>query len=119
MLQNFKAYQMAREFHWACKSLKVSRFLQDQLLRASSSVALNVAEGSGKRTSPEQRRFYGISLGSLRECQAILDLEKVGDPKLIELADQLGAILFTLCRAPENRTQTATATAPETERSDK
>jgi len=119
MLQNFKAYQMAKEFHWSCKSLKVSRFLQDQLLRASSSVVLNIAEGSGKRTAPEQRRFYGIALGSLRECQAILDLERIENPKLLNLADQLGAILFTLCRAPENRTQTETATDSETERSDK
>ena len=110
---------MAKEFHWSCKSLKVSRFLQDQLLRASSSVVLNIAEGSGKRTAPEQRRFYGIALGSLRECQAILDLERIENPKLLNLADQLGAILFTLCRAPENRTQTETATDSETERSDK
>jgi four helix bundle protein len=115
MLQDFKTYQMAKEFHWACKSLRISRFLQDQLLRASASVALNTAEGSGKRTPAEQRRFYGISLGSLRECQAILDLERIDDPKLHGMANQLGAMLFTLCRAPENRTQTATATAPETE----
>lgn len=113
MLKDFKAYQMAKNFHWGCKSLKISRFLQDQLLRASASVVLNIAEGSGKRTSAEQRRFYGISLGSLRECQAILDLEMINDPKLIEMADQVGAMLFTLCRAPENRTQSATA--PETE----
>lgn len=118
MLKDFKAYRMARDFHWACKSLRVSRFLQDQLLRASSSVALNIAEGSGKRTPAEQRRFYGISLGSLRECQAILDLEKIEDPKLDDLADQLGAMLFTLCRTA-NGTQTATANASETERSNK
>jgi four helix bundle protein len=114
MLRTFKAYQFAKEFHWSCKSLRISRFLQDQLLRASSSVALNLAEGSGKRTSPEQRRFYSIALGSLRECQAILELERISDPKLLKLADQLGAILFALCRKTENQTQTETETATET-----
>ena len=76
MLKDFQAFQLAKEFHWGCRGIKVSRFIQDQLFRASATVALNTAEGSGKRTSAEQRRFYGIALGSLRECEAIIELEK-------------------------------------------
>jgi four helix bundle protein len=112
MLRDFHAFQLAKEFHWACKTLKGSRYLQDQLLRASASIALNTAEGSGKRTPQDQRRFYGIALGSLRECEAILELEKIDKPDLLKLVDRLGAILFTLSRIPEvrNRTETATET---------
>jgi len=47
MLQKFTAFQMAAQLYKKCKSLKLPRFLQEQLLRASSSVALNLAEGSG------------------------------------------------------------------------
>lgn len=110
MLKDFKSFQLAKEFHWACKTLKISKYLQDQLLRASSSVVLNLAEGSGKRTPQEQRRFYGIALGSLRECEAILELEKISEPHLLKTLDQVGAMVFTLCRAPENRNRTQTET---------
>lgn len=106
MLKDFKAFQFAKEFHWTCKTLKISRYLQDQLLRASSSVVLNLAEGSGKQTPLEQRRFYGIALGSLRECEAILELEQVTTPELQQQLNQLGAILFKLSRAPETKNRT-------------
>ena len=98
MLSDFKVYQMAKELHWACRRLHVSLYLQDQLFRASASVVLNIAEGSGKRTPPEQRRFYGIALGSLRECQAILEIERIEDKKLYSLTGEIGAILVTLSR---------------------
>lgn len=98
MLEKFEAFQVAKEFYKLCKQLKIPRFLFDQLLRASSSVALNLAEGSGKRTPQDQRRFYAIAFGSLRECQAILELEEIVDPKIKELSNRLGAMLFKMSR---------------------
>jgi four helix bundle protein len=98
MLEKFTAYQLAKQFYWACKALKVPRFLQDQLLRASSSVALNLSEASGRRTEADQRKHYSIAFGSLQECRTILELEKIDNPGLLELADQLAAILYTLSR---------------------
>jgi four helix bundle protein len=98
MLEKFDAFQIAKKYYWRCKELKVHRILQDQLLRASSSVALNLAEGSGKRTVEDQKRFFSIALGSLRECDAIIQLENIQDPELATMGDQLGAILFTLSR---------------------
>lgn len=70
----------------------------DQLLRSASSIALNIAEGSGKRTLSDQIRFYSIAMGSLRESQAILELEQVNNEELENLGSQIGAILFTLTR---------------------
>src|SRR4051812_18713350 len=119
MLEKFTAFQMAKQYYWRCKELKVPRYLQEQLLKASSSIALNLAEGSGKRTNEDQKRFFSISLGSLRECEAILQLEKINDQTLAILGDQLGAILFTLSRKERpqkevsNRTETATPTVSE------
>lgn len=79
-------------------------------MKASSSVALNLAEGSGKRTIPEQKRFYSIALGSIRECAAIIELEEVKDPSLKALLDELGAMVYTLSRKSYNCTGTVTDT---------
>jgi four helix bundle protein len=49
-------------------------FLADQLRRAVSSIPLNFAEGYGKRTAKEQRRFFMIARGSTNEVAAILDV---------------------------------------------
>jgi four helix bundle protein len=45
MLNKFEVFQIAKIFYWECKELKVPNYLKDQLLRASSSIALNIAEG--------------------------------------------------------------------------
>lgn len=48
--------------------------MADELRRASLSIPLNIAEGSGKSTGPDQRRFYAIARGSAMECAAIIDV---------------------------------------------
>jgi four helix bundle protein len=98
MLKKFRAYQLAKEYYWLCKELKVQRILQYQLIRASSSVALNLSEASGRRTEADQRKHYAIAYGSLQECRTILELEKIEHLQLDNLGDQLAAILFTLSR---------------------
>jgi four helix bundle protein len=67
MLQDFRVFGMAAQVYEECKATRVPLHLRDQLLRASSSVALNIAEGAAKMTAAEQRRHYAIALGSLRE----------------------------------------------------
>jgi four helix bundle protein len=99
MLSNFRTFQLAVEFHRSCRSVVMPHYLKLQLLRASSSVALNLAEGSGKSGPKDQQRFYGIALGSLRECQAALALAPRQQPQLVSLADHLGASLYKLRRS--------------------
>ncbi|MCB0367144.1 MAG: four helix bundle protein [Bdellovibrionaceae bacterium] len=95
----FRSLDLAVEFCQKVKLLKLPIHLRDQMLRASSSVALNLAEGSGKPSAKDKRRFYSIALGSLRECQAILRVEGIEDLKLLDLADHLGASIYKLILA--------------------
>ena len=94
-LENFRSYQLALSFHKQCQGLKLKGSLRDQLKRASESIVLNLAEGSAKPSPAERKRFYRMSLGSLREIQAIFDLQEMTLLKVE--ADQLGAHLYKLC----------------------
>jgi four helix bundle protein len=47
--------------------------LIDQLRRASLSIVLNIAEGSGEFAPLEKARFYRIARRSVDECVAVLD----------------------------------------------
>jgi four helix bundle protein len=48
--------------------------LGDQLLRAGTSIPLNIAEGAGEFSSNDKRRFYRMALRSATDCAAILDV---------------------------------------------
>jgi len=48
--------------------------LADQLKRAAWSIPLNIAEGCGKNTPNDKKRFYMIARGSAMECAAIIDV---------------------------------------------
>jgi four helix bundle protein len=50
------------------------RVLHDQLERASLSVVLNIAEGAGRRSRKDKRRFYAMARGSACECAAAVDV---------------------------------------------
>ena len=77
--EKLDVYQVSLDFAaWAyelCRNLKGSdRHARDQLLRASQSITLNIAEGCGKMPSADRGRFLQIASGSARECGAILDI---------------------------------------------
>ena len=50
------------------------RHIRDQLGRAALSIPLNIAEGNGKRSPRERRRFFESARGSAMECAASLDI---------------------------------------------
>jgi four helix bundle protein len=61
------AYNLAKDLNGP------DRHARDQLLRASQSIPLNIAEGNGKGTNADRRRFFEIARGSVMECAAIQD----------------------------------------------
>lgn len=48
--------------------------LCDQLTRASTSIVLNLAEGAGKHSKADKRRYYLSARGSATESAALLDV---------------------------------------------
>jgi four helix bundle protein len=48
--------------------------LCDQLTRASTSIVLNLAEGAGKHSRADKRRYYLSARGSATESAALLDV---------------------------------------------
>ncbi|MFH1017331.1 MAG: four helix bundle protein [Pseudomonadota bacterium] len=96
MLESFRTYQLAVRLHGECKKLKLPGYLRLQLLRASSSICLNLAEGTSRPSRKEKQRFYAIAFGSLREVQAIMDLERGIPREGLDLIDHLGACLYRL-----------------------
>ena len=79
--------------------------LLDQLRRATISIPLNIAEGSGKNSDKDKKRFYAVARGSAMECSAILDVLfklKLIDSNVLEdgrkLLDMIVGILTVICR---------------------
>jgi four helix bundle protein len=70
-------YCVAVEFQLLASSVCSTRrlgALRDQLDRASVSIVLNIAEGSGRFAPAEKAHFYLIARGSALECLAALSL---------------------------------------------
>ena len=70
-------YRVAVEFQLLAASIVAGRrlgALRDQLDRASVSIVLNVAEGSGRFAPADKAHFYLIARGSAMECLAALSL---------------------------------------------
>ena len=95
-MKKLKTYQLSVSFYNKAKYIKLKEPLKNQFQRAALSIVLNLAEGNAKPTSKDRRRYYRISLGSLREVQAILDI--IDHKRLMSEADVLGGYLYKLCK---------------------
>ena len=51
--------------------------MRDQLERAASSIALNLAEGCGRRAGKDRQHFFAMAHGSAAECAAAVDVLRV------------------------------------------
>jgi four helix bundle protein len=60
-----------------CERLKGHRSAKEQLLRASQAIPLNIAEGNGKATDGDRRRYFEDARAPALECGAIQDVLKV------------------------------------------
>jgi len=76
--EKLRAYQEALRFaSWVepiIEKLPAKLAARDQLDRASTSIALNIAEGNGKRSHPDRCRYLDIARGSVLESAACLDV---------------------------------------------
>jgi hypothetical protein len=73
--ERFDVYQVALEFQELVPRLFPRRgyaALRDQLDRASASILLNIAEGTGRFGRADKAHFYLIARGSAMESAAIL-----------------------------------------------
>ena len=77
--ERLDAFQVALEFAAMVPALtKTARpALRDQLERASSSIALTLAEGNARRTRRDRLHFFSMAQGSAMECAAALDILRV------------------------------------------
>lgn len=76
--EKLEAYKVALDFTaWVGKAVEhlPSKYsVRDQIDRASTSHVLNIAEGNGKFSLRDRRRFFDIALGSGFECAACIDI---------------------------------------------
>ena len=49
-------------------------YIRDQLKRASISIVINIAEGSGKFSKADKRNYYTTARGSVYECVSLLEI---------------------------------------------
>jgi len=81
LFQNLIVYQRSLAFSIkVCKlasdfPIKYSR-IRDQLIGASTSIPLNIAEGSGRKSVKERTNFYNISRSSIFECVPLFEICK-------------------------------------------
>jgi four helix bundle protein len=109
-MHKLRCLKEATELYQMVKKIRLRPFMKDQLLRATSSIALNLSEGNARRTLKDKRRFFNIAYASTREVQTICTLE--GHDDIFKKADHIGGMIFCLCRKlTEAVTETETETA--------
>ena len=102
--------EFIRWWHEIKKGISTSASIIDQMDRASDSIALNIAEGTGKYTGKDKARYYDISRGSALESASCLDcLEarelmsrvKVNEGK--DILKEIVSMLFGLIKSTTDR----------------
>jgi four helix bundle protein len=105
---------MALQFHLDCKSMllriETNKNVKEQLTRASYSIPLNIAEGSGKFTNPDKRNYFVIARASVNECVSILEIlwadgaiNKNEFHALNDVCDQMSRMLYKMIKNLETK----------------
>ena len=89
--EKLDVYHAAVEFADLADTVAGRGDLVDQLRRASASICLNIAEGSGEYSPREKARFYRIARRSATECAAILELCQRRELRIGQPGDSLKA----------------------------
>lgn len=101
-----KAFELNKRVYRILKDRKIiPRYVKDQLGRASLSVMLNIAEGSGRFSAKDRRNFFVTSRSSVFECAAIVEFlfsekEITEEEKnsLIGSFEEISKILFVMIK---------------------
>src|SRR3989338_5041718 len=77
--ENLQVYAKSKELNrevsgFLKENKQINAYIKDQLRRASISMVINIAEGSGKFSLGDKRNFYTISRGSVYECVSLMEL---------------------------------------------
>jgi four helix bundle protein len=106
-------YNLAVETYSEIRKIKLSRTESDriiarQLSRASLSIPLNIAEGSGKQSPKDRRNFLLIARGSLHETASLLDimngnslLDSGKYERLYDKLTQMSKMLYVMIKRQE------------------
>lgn len=107
--RNFVAYQLAASLADDIHDLVVlwpsfeMWSVGIQLVRAADSIGANIAEGLGRETKPDERRFLIIARASLREVEHWLERanrrDLLGEQRFEPRTTELGRVLSGLIRA--------------------
>jgi four helix bundle protein len=74
--ERLDVYSLAKKFDALVGGLgpcRGHRELKDQIDRASTSILTCIAEGAGRRSDADKRRYYAMARASATECVAQLD----------------------------------------------
>ncbi|GAB1346321.1 four helix bundle protein [Cloacibacterium sp. Arc13] len=105
---NLDVYKAAKELRKQC--YKTIRFLPDaekynlidQIRRASTSIVLNISEGSSRKSKIERNRFYEIARGSIIEidscCEIILEEKYLEQEDLTVLGKNIKTTFILLSK---------------------
>lgn len=78
LFEKLAIYQKSLEYcsniYTLFKKNNIDTVLKNQLQRASTSISLNIAEGSGRFTQRDKNSFYINARGSILECVSIFQI---------------------------------------------
>ena len=106
--EKLEVYQLALTYTDMIYTLveKLPRFeennLKSQIIRAATSVVLNIAEGSTSQSDLEQRRFLGMAVRSLIEtvaCQQLIRKRRYVAEEELEKAYDFSQTVFAKLQA--------------------
>ncbi len=98
-MKSFRTLDLSVELYELSEKSDAKGNLRDQLLRAASSISLNLSERNGNFSVKEKKRFYKMAYASLKESQTILRLLNVSDEAILNKADHLGASIYKLIQS--------------------